>query len=237
MSLHGKLAEVMAEVGRIPKNGYNDFHKYKYVLESDLAEAVRQRLAERGVMLYTSAEEVTREAFTITSRQGSRETAVTTVRVKFTAADGESGETFEFWGAGQGEDAGDKGIYKALTGAVKYGLMKLFLIPTGDDPEADSKNDENPGARGNAAPESGTKAGGRPVASGGSGDGESSKPPAAPDPFDRVDAALAKVYGDALRAKQEHMSGVFTRFGVGKFGDLSPEQVETVIAELEEKAA
>ena len=40
------------------------------------------------------------------------------------------------------EDAGDKGIYKAIAGAQKYALMKVFMIPTGDDPEADEGVDE-----------------------------------------------------------------------------------------------
>jgi hypothetical protein len=35
----------------------------------------------------------------------------------------------------------DKGVYKALTGSEKYFLMKAFLIPTGDDPEKESKDE------------------------------------------------------------------------------------------------
>ena len=33
---------------------------------------------------------------------------------------------------------GDKGLYKAITGANKYFLFKLFQIETGDDPERDT---------------------------------------------------------------------------------------------------
>jgi len=36
---------------------------------------------------------------------------------------------------GQGADKGDKGVYKAITGAKKYFIANLFLIPTDDDPE------------------------------------------------------------------------------------------------------
>jgi hypothetical protein len=43
---------------------------------------------------------------------------------------------------GEGQDAGDKGPYKAMTGAQKYALMKTFMIPTGDDPEADEDVDK-----------------------------------------------------------------------------------------------
>jgi hypothetical protein len=36
---------------------------------------------------------------------------------------------------------GDKGIYKAITGANKYALLKPFLLETGDDPEVGSDAD------------------------------------------------------------------------------------------------
>ena len=35
-------------------------------------------------------------------------------------------------------DNGDKATFKALTGALKYALVQLCLIPTGDDVEKDS---------------------------------------------------------------------------------------------------
>lgn len=34
--LYAKLASIMGEVARVPKNGHNAFHKYDYVTESDL---------------------------------------------------------------------------------------------------------------------------------------------------------------------------------------------------------
>lgn len=133
-SLYAKLAQVMLEVGRVPKSGYNSFHKYHYVTEADLVDAVREKLAKRNIILIPSAPVVTRQD------------NVTTVTMSFTFCDGESGQTQSFEWAGTGEDKGDKGLYKAYTGAVKYFLMKTFLIPTGDDPEADTKTDERAAA-------------------------------------------------------------------------------------------
>jgi len=63
---------------------------------------------------------------------------ICTLTVKYTLMDGDSGETMEFTVLGQGEDSSDKATYKAMTGATKYALLKLFLIPTGDDPEDDT---------------------------------------------------------------------------------------------------
>ncbi len=130
LTLAGKLAQIMAEVGRVPKNGRNDFHKYDYVTEADLVDAVRAKLAERNVVLLP--------ALTSVNIDGQ----VTTAQMRFQFIDGDTGETFGSDWAGTGEDKGDKGLYKAYTGALKYFLMKSFLIATGDDPERDTTHDK-----------------------------------------------------------------------------------------------
>ena len=43
---------------------------------------------------------------------------------------------------GSGSDTSDKGLYKAITGGIKYVLNTNFLIPTGDDPENDGSKPE-----------------------------------------------------------------------------------------------
>jgi hypothetical protein len=134
-----KLAEVMKEVKYIQKRGYNAFHKYKYATEADVAEKVREALAERSIVMIPSlTSHSTREHIT---SKGNRE-YITTVVMEFRFIDGETGETITFSMIGEGQDAGDKGPYKAMTGAQKYALMKTFMIPTGDDPEADEDVDK-----------------------------------------------------------------------------------------------
>jgi hypothetical protein len=59
------------------------------------------------------------------------------VKMTFTWYDTETGESLVVEWAGSGSDKGDKGLYKAMTGAEKYVLLKTFLVPTGDDPEAE----------------------------------------------------------------------------------------------------
>jgi hypothetical protein len=49
--------------------------------------------------------------------------------------DTESDEIIEGSFEGSGIDQGDKALYKAITGGIKYILSSTFLIPTGDDPE------------------------------------------------------------------------------------------------------
>jgi hypothetical protein len=64
---------------------------------------------------------------------------IVTADMILTVLDGDTGEAWECKWLGCGQDAGDKGIYKALTGGYKYFLLQLFMIPTGDDPEKDTR--------------------------------------------------------------------------------------------------
>lgn len=133
-SLYAKLAKVMEEVHRIPKNGQNKFQNYAYATESDAADFIRPLLAKHGIGLIVGVEEVERQ-----------ENGITLARLAITMGD-ESGATITTHSYGEARDVDskgnrqDKGLYKAITGAVKYWLFKTFLISTGDDPETDAGN-------------------------------------------------------------------------------------------------
>lgn len=115
----------MKDLGRIQKNGRNEFQGYDYVTESDIMDAVRDKLAEKNLFIYTTVTDVNHEG------------ELTTVRVSYIITDADSGESVTLQSVGQGKDKGDKGVYKAITGAYKYFLMKTFLMSSGDDPETD----------------------------------------------------------------------------------------------------
>lgn len=155
-TLVGKLAEVMAAVKRIPKRGKNQSQGYAYATEADIADVVREELASRGIVMIPHVKTLSWR--TIDGRSGPINVA--TVLMQFTMTDG-GPERITFDILGEGMDSGDKNVYKAQTGAEKYALLKLFLIPTGDDPEADSKDepkaDERPSGRRQRAPEPDTK--------------------------------------------------------------------------------
>ncbi len=129
-----KLALVLADVHRVPKNGRNDFHRYDYVYEADLVDHIRDKLAEHGVAIFPSVADHSVEEM---QDARNRTTYLTTVTLDVTLIDGESGDMLTTTWVGQGMDSADKGYYKAYTGAIKYFLMKTFLISTGDDPELD----------------------------------------------------------------------------------------------------
>jgi len=126
-SLVSKLCEIMEVIGYVPKNGWNAFHKYAYVREADIIDAVRKELTKRKVFVYPTV----LNQFITSNSSGD----IINLSVKWTFEDAETGETRDCIIPGAGQDKGDKGVYKAMTGSSKYFLMKTFFIPTGDDPE------------------------------------------------------------------------------------------------------
>lgn len=127
--LYAKIAYVMGQVHHVPKLGWNDHFKYEYVREIDLTEHLRPLLSELGLVILPSA---TGQMQIV--GEGSK--AVTNIFYEFIVADADSGDTVTVGAWGAGQDGQDKGPHKALTGALKYLLMKMFMVPTGDDPEA-----------------------------------------------------------------------------------------------------
>lgn len=132
------LHAVMSEVGYVQKTGENDFHKYTYASEADVLAALRPALVKNGLILIPSVAQVA------TIDQWGN----TTVTVSYTLAH-TSGAIWpdKIVAAGCGGDknkngVGDKGLYKAITGANKYLLFKLFQIETGNDDPDDAKGDE-----------------------------------------------------------------------------------------------
>lgn len=144
--LVNKLAEVMAEIDHVEKRGRNESQSYDYVKAADLANIVRKKLASRKVMMLSSVEEATHfQVERPPDAQGNQRSPMLGVhiKVKYTFHDGETGEQLSFNGFGTGLDTGDKAIYKAHTGALKYALRNAFLVPDEKgDPEADEKVDK-----------------------------------------------------------------------------------------------
>ena len=128
------LNEVMKDVSYVQKSSENKFHGYKYASESSLLESLRPSMISHGLVLIPSVSNVSP-----IDAHGN-----TTVTVEYTLSH-VSGEIWpdKIIAVGCGNDrsksgaVGDKGLYKAITGANKYLLFKLFQIETGDDPEKD----------------------------------------------------------------------------------------------------
>lgn len=157
------LHEVMSKVAYVQKTGKNAFHGYKYAGEADLLDKLRPAMIEAGLLLLPSGQSVTP-----VDEHGN-----VTVSIAYTLAH-KDGDVWPHplvaFGAGNDRNkngVGDKGVYKAITGANKYLLFKLFQIETGDDPDQDERQPE-PASRKTterAAPQESVTAPGRQFAS------------------------------------------------------------------------
>lgn len=141
LNIHGKIAAISGFLGRIPKNGWNKYNSYAYVLESDLVEAVRWYLAACRILIYQSVKEHTIFPFDGVMVGGRQRDILTDVVYTFVVTDGATGESFSFDMLGQGMDPRDKGSNKASTSAMKFAYLRLFNVASGEDAERDEQGD------------------------------------------------------------------------------------------------
>jgi hypothetical protein len=138
--LAAKLVQVMKEVAYVEKKGTNDYHHYSYATSADVLLKINAALTKYGICSLTLPEVIS--IADVTTTKGNVE-HLATVKMDIILMDAESGETATITGLGSGQDGGDKAVMKAQTAAIKYAYLLSMAISTGDDPEADSKTDEN----------------------------------------------------------------------------------------------
>ena len=140
-----KLASVVAEIDSVEKRGRNDFQKYNYVKAADVAWAVRKALSERNIFLVCDVIDV--RNYEIPAKEGVMQAVDVKMQFSFFDGDDPQAHPIVLHSYGTGTDKGDKAIYKAQTGALKYGLRHAFLIPDESDPEADTTVDKATAAK------------------------------------------------------------------------------------------
>lgn len=144
-----KMVQVMLDVDKVEKRGWNPQGAgYHYATDYDILNALRTAMAGRGLVVFPSVREYS--VRTIQTRNGTAN--INTVLMDFTFVDAATGESQTVSAVGEGMDSGDKGCYKAMTGAVKYALLKTFLVPTGDDAEKPDTTDNQAPAQQTTGP-------------------------------------------------------------------------------------
>lgn len=141
--LFEKLVAVAAEIEKLPKLGRNDYFKYAFVRSEDVLDTVRAKLAEHGIAFFVSLDTHEREDFTDPDGKMSSKT---TLVLDATFGCTETGESIVVRWPGEADDSQDKGTSKAMTMAVKYGLLKTFLISTGEETDPDGQAPVRQGA-------------------------------------------------------------------------------------------
>jgi len=131
-----KLLAIQTAITSISKNGRNTFQNYDYATIRDIVTVLKPLLEKHGVIVVP---EMAAPPTVIDSGKDGK-SKLTTILMNYKMVNIDDPTDFYVARvAGQGQDAGDKGIYKALTGAQKYFIINTFMVPMGDDPEQDSK--------------------------------------------------------------------------------------------------
>lgn len=132
--LVAKMAKVMEDIENLEKKGFNEFYKYHYTRAEDIFAMVRKHLSKQKIMAFSNIESLKTKK--VETKKGVSIQA--DVDLSLTFIDGDSGASITVYYMGTGLDSGDKYLYKAYTGALKYALKDTFLMSAGDDVEEDS---------------------------------------------------------------------------------------------------
>ena len=144
LNLRQKLIKIYEELDHVDKSGENTKQHYFFVKAADVMRPIRAMLAKYGI--YAETNFTSLGTYDIkTNSGGNMHTA--SVKATIVLFDADSDETKTISGLGDGADGGEKGIYKAQTGALKNALRNGTLLPdegdpNGGDPEADENVDD-----------------------------------------------------------------------------------------------
>ena len=129
-----KLRKLLKEKGILVKGAHNDFDDYEYFSEAQYKELFTELLSECDLELDSTEINVQNIDGTDKQKFG------VFVTIEFILTDVETGYSIRSTHSGIGFDKGDKALYKAKTGAIKYFFATTFLVATKDDPERDDND-------------------------------------------------------------------------------------------------
>jgi hypothetical protein len=130
-----KIHAIMSDLDYIRKDKTNHGQGYRYASEAAIKSAVHSALVKHRVVFQLSGGDPRHESHVLRTKSGESTILLTTVPCTYRFWDVDSGECLEGTMPGTGADNGDKGAYKAITGALKYALTSNLVIETGDDSE------------------------------------------------------------------------------------------------------
>ena len=135
--IYQALSNILAEIEAVKKNKNNSQQGFKYRSIDDMFNALHNLFAKNRVFISFNIKEKNTEVL----EQNNKFLFKTSLLIEyiFTCEDGSSVSTITY---SEALDFGDKGTGKALSYALKYVLMQMFLIPTEDVKDNDAESIE-----------------------------------------------------------------------------------------------
>ncbi len=126
LNIHQRIHAIMAEIGRIEKDGTVNIGNsgYDYISHDAVTATIRGAFLRHGVVVIP----------TVSGSAVNGNRTELTITVKFVNID-EPQDTIEVESVGFGVDQSDKGPGKAFSYAVKYAYLKLLMLNSADDIE------------------------------------------------------------------------------------------------------
>lgn len=136
--IYQRIINILNGIDFIGKDKRNQIQNYNFRGIDDFYNELHPIFAKNGVFICPKVIKVDRE-----ERQSAKDKALiwTLVLVEFTfsTADGSSVQATMI---GEAMDSGDKGCNKAVSAALKYVLLVMFLIPTEDKKDTEEETHE-----------------------------------------------------------------------------------------------
>ncbi len=134
LNIYQRLSKISEEAENIPKNGYNKFSNYKYIMAIDVIGHIKKLMIKHGVYLSVDEVDVKRE------HHGKNfHSTIKCEGVFFNIDDPSDVHNVSYCSVSA--DTLDKDIFKAKTNGLKYLLTQQFMLVSDDfiDTENDSK--------------------------------------------------------------------------------------------------
>lgn len=132
MKIYQKLLDIQNHVDGFVKN--KKAFNYSYVDGNTVLNEIRPLMNASKLILKQEVLTITNERYDYTTSKGAAKSEVlSTLEMRFTWVDCETGEKDENLFAANGMNDFDKGVGSALTYGERYFLLKFFHIPTDQD--------------------------------------------------------------------------------------------------------
>lgn len=116
-----KMNAITSEIGSVGKTNTNSFQNYRFRSIAQAMAALQPLLVKHKVVVQPSFQNVQ----IIEQEKG----AGATVNLALGFWDTEDGSSLVVHAVGQGSDAGDKAVPKAMACAMKYAIFSTFMVP------------------------------------------------------------------------------------------------------------
>lgn len=134
--IYSKIANILKETKAISKTEKNQQQGFKFRGIDNVMNDLHDIFSKNEVFILQEVQSFSTEN-RITKNGGTNTFTRATIKFKYTTTDGSFVETTN---VGEAMDSGDKGMNKAMSIALKYSLLQMFLIPTEEqkDPDAET---------------------------------------------------------------------------------------------------